>query len=99
MPKFDLDIPHALPPADVKTRLSEAITKLESKYGATCNWLDDSQLSVSRTGLDARVSIEPSRVHVHVNLGLLLTPMAGAIRSGLTKELTALLGPPAPATG
>lgn len=91
MPKFDVDIPHSLPPEEVKTRLTGATTKIESKYGATCKWVSDNQLNVSRKGLDATVSIEPSRVHIDLNLGFLLTAMAPAIKAGLAKELGALL--------
>ena len=46
---------------------------------------------MSRKGLDATVTIEPTRVHVELHLGLLLTAMAPAIKAGLVKELTGLL--------
>jgi putative polyhydroxyalkanoate system protein len=91
MPKFEVDIPHGLAPDEVKTRLTGATAKIESKYGATCTWKTDRQLSVSRKGLDANVLIEEARVHVELTLGFLLTPMAGAIKAGLAKELSGLL--------
>jgi len=91
MPKFEVDIPHNLPPEEVKTRLSGATAKIESKYGAACTWANDRQLNVSRKGLDASVMIEPARVHVELSLGFLLVPMASAIKNGLAKELGALL--------
>jgi putative polyhydroxyalkanoate system protein len=91
MPKFDVDIPHTLPPEEVKTRLTGATAKIESKYGAACKWISDNQLNVSRKGLDATVSIEPSRVHIDLNLGFLLVAMAPAIKAGLAKEVGALL--------
>ena len=91
MPKFQVDIPHSLPLDDVKTRLSGATGKIESAYGATCTWTGDRQLTVARKGFDAVVNIEAERVHVDMNLGFLLVPMAGAIKSGLAKELTSLL--------
>jgi putative polyhydroxyalkanoate system protein len=91
MPRFELEIPHSLPPADVKTRLDGATVKLESKYKATCAWTNDRELKVTRMGLDARVIIEDARVHVEMTLGLLLIPMAAAIKAGLARELTALL--------
>jgi putative polyhydroxyalkanoate system protein len=50
---------------------------------------------VSRKGLNAKVAVEPSRLHVDVELGLLLSPMAGSIRNGITKQLTELLAKPA----
>ena len=92
MPKYEVDIPHALDPAEAKQRLSGATGKLEQNYGAACTWKSDTELSVSRKGLDARVTVEPSRVHIDLNLGFLLTPFADRIKAGITKELTAILG-------
>lgn len=92
MPKYEVDIPHTLSPADVKTRLGGATAKIESNYGAACSWKSERELSVSRKGFDALVTIEDSKVHVAMNLGLMLVPLAGAIKAGLTKELSSLLG-------
>jgi putative polyhydroxyalkanoate system protein len=94
MPKYEVDIPHTLPPEEVKTRLGGATTKIESSYGAACRWTGDRALTVSRKGFDALVTIEDGRVHVAMNLGFLLVPLAPAIKAGLTKELTTLLGSP-----
>jgi putative polyhydroxyalkanoate system protein len=90
--KFAVDIPHSLGPDEAKQRLSGATGKLEQSYGAACTWKSDTELSVSRKGLDARVVVEPSRVHIDLNLGFLLTPFAERIKAGITKELTAILG-------
>ncbi len=95
MPKFDLDIPHALPAAEVRTRLERATGKLENEYGATCTWRSERELVVARKGLSASVRIEDARLHVDVELGLLMSPMSGAIKSGITKRLTELLSTPA----
>jgi putative polyhydroxyalkanoate system protein len=91
MPKFEVDIPHSLQLDDVRQRLGRATAKLEREYGATCRWEGDDSLIVSRKGLEARVAVEPSRLHVDVEVGFLLTPMAGSIRNGITKQLTELL--------
>jgi putative polyhydroxyalkanoate system protein len=91
MPKFDVDIPHALPPEVAKARLAGATPKLEKDYGATCTWQGDRQLLVSRKGLDARVNIEEQRIHIELSLGFLLTPLSGAIKNGITKELSNIL--------
>jgi len=91
MPKFEVDIPHTLTPAGAKERIAGATGKLEKDYGATCTWKGDSELLVSRKGLDARVSIEPTRVHVDLNLGFLLVPLANAIKAGIAKELSGIL--------
>jgi putative polyhydroxyalkanoate system protein len=91
MPKFEVDIPHTLAPETAKERITGAMGKLEKQYGATCTWQGDNELLVSRKGLDARVSIEPARVHVDLNLGFLLVPLANAIKGGITKELSGIL--------
>lgn len=96
MPKFEVDIPHALPLDEVKARLDRSTGKIESKYGAACKWTNDRQLSVSRKGFDATVTIEAARVHVEMNLGFLLVPVANAIKTGLARELTTLLTDGAP---
>ena len=93
MPKFEVDIPHTLPPAEAKERIAGATGKLEQQYGATCTWKGDNELLVQRKGLDARVSIEPERVHVDLSLGFLLVPLANAIKGGITKERSGILQP------
>jgi putative polyhydroxyalkanoate system protein len=90
MPKFQVDIPHSLPAPDVRSRLERAKSKLEQDYGAACTW-EGEQLVVARKGLSARVDVQPEKLHVDVDLGLLFAPMAGAIKSGITKQLTDLL--------
>jgi putative polyhydroxyalkanoate system protein len=91
MPKFEVDIPHTLTAEAAKERIAEATPKLEQQYGATCTWKGDKELLVSRKGLDARVSIEPERVHIDLNLGFLLVPLANAIKGGIAKELSGIL--------
>lgn len=94
MPKFQVEIPHSLAPADVRARLEKASSKLEREYGATCKWEGEETLVVARKGLNAKVAVEQSRLKVDVDLGLLFTPMQGAIKSGITKQLTELLEKP-----
>jgi putative polyhydroxyalkanoate system protein len=91
MPRFEVEIPHSLPAPEVRQRLGRAIAKLEKDYGAACTWDDGGRLIVARKGLNASVSVEESRLQVRVELGLLLAPMAGGIRAGITKQLTSLL--------
>ena len=94
MPKFEVDIPHSLAADDVRARLERASAKLEKEYGAACSWDGDQALVVQRKGLNARVAVEPEKLHVAVDLGLLFTPMAGAIKTGITKQLTDLMNRP-----
>ena len=91
MPKYQLDIPHTLAPEEAKKRINDATGKLSTDYGASCTWKTDSELAVSRKGLDAIVKLEPSRVRIDLNLGFLMTPFAELIKTGITKKLTAIL--------
>jgi len=95
MPKFEMEVPHSLPLPEVKSRLDKAKSKLESEYQATCTWHGDEQLQVARKGLNAMVNLEPSRLRIDVELGFLLSPLAGTIRTGITKRLSELLSAPA----
>ena len=94
MPKFELEVPHSLPLSEVKARLDRAKGKLEAEYQAACTWQGDDQLQVTRKGLNATVKLEPTRLHVDVELGLLLSALSGTIRSGITKRLTELMTAP-----
>jgi len=91
MPKYQVDIPHSLDVAEAKQRLTGATEKLQRDYGATCTWKGENTLSVSRKGLDALVTLEPTRVHIDLNLGFLLTPFAERIKAGIAKELSNIL--------
>jgi len=91
VPKYQLDIPHSLAPEDAKKRITDATGKLSSDYGASCTWKTENELAVSRKGLDALVTLEPSRVRIDLNLGFLMTPFADLIKTGITKKLTAIL--------
>lgn len=97
MPKYQVDIPHSLSPAEAKQRIGGATGKLEKDYGATCVWQGDDVLLVSRKGLEARVAIHPAQVHIDLNLGFMLTPLATMITAGITKELSGILGGGTPA--
>jgi putative polyhydroxyalkanoate system protein len=95
MPKFEVEVPHNLPLPEVKARLDKAKGKLESEYQATCTWHGDDKLQVARKGLSALVNLEPARLRIDIELGFLLSPLAGTIRTGITKRLTELLSTPA----
>jgi putative polyhydroxyalkanoate system protein len=91
MPKFDLEIPHKLALPEVRSRLDRAKGKLEADYGAKCTWEGEDRLVVARKGLQATVKVEESRLHIDVELGLLMSALSGTIRTGITKQLTDLL--------
>lgn len=91
MPKFEIELPHGLPVDEVRSRLGAATGKLERTYGTSCTWKGERELAVSRKGLTGTVLIEETRLLVLLELGLVLTPLAGPIRAGITRELSGLL--------
>ncbi len=91
MPKFNVEIPHNLDANEARARLQKAQAKLESEYGAKCSWASPDVMQVTRKGLDASVKVEANRLAVDVSLGLLMTPMMGPIREGITQRLTKLM--------
>ena len=46
---------------------------------------------VARKGLQAVVNLEPTRLRIDIELGLLLSALSGSIRTGITRQLTELL--------
>src|SRR3569832_3004475 len=93
MPRHELETPHRLTPEEARARLDKARVKLETDYGATCAWKDE-RLLVTRKGLTATVRIDPASLHVDLELGMLMNALSGAIKAGITKQLTDLLACP-----
>jgi putative polyhydroxyalkanoate system protein len=91
MPKYQLEVPHQLPLDEVRSRLDRAKGKLEAEYGATCTWEGQDKMVVARKGLNATVNLEATRLNIDLELGLLLSALAGTIRTGIAKQLTELL--------
>ena len=96
MARHEIEIPHALDPADVRERLGRATTKLEQEYKTSCAWQGDGILNVTRKGLDAKVHVEGKRLRIEVELsGLLMSAAWPAIRRGIVDKLRGLLEPTA----
>lgn len=91
MRKFTVEIPHSLPTDEVRARLDKAKAKLEADYGASCSWEGDALMRVSRKGLDGKVAIEPDKLRVDVELGLIMSAMSTQVRDGIVKRLTTLM--------
>jgi putative polyhydroxyalkanoate system protein len=91
MPKVDIEIPHGLSVEDARARLEKLTPKIEQEYAARCRWEGERRMLVSRKGLNVTMDIEPDRVRVHMELGLLLGALSGRIRDGITRQLSELL--------
>ena len=95
MPKYQVDIPHSVPPEDAKRLVAGATEKLQRDYGATCTWKAENTLSVSRKGLDALTTLETTRAFSGAFCTChFLTPFAERIKAGIAKELAGILAKP-----
>jgi hypothetical protein len=95
-----VSIPHDLPPAEVKQRLVKAIGEARSKHGdflkdARETWPSENQMDFSAHALGQSVTgsirIEPSQVHVTVNLPSLLAMFASKLKPKIENEGQKLL--------
>jgi hypothetical protein len=95
-----VSIPHELPPAEVKRRLVEGIAEARTKHGdllkqARETWTTENQMDFSASAMGQTVSgsirIEPTHVHVTVNLPTFLAMFASAVKPKIETEGQKLL--------
>jgi putative polyhydroxyalkanoate system protein len=91
MNKMEVDIPHRLTRDEARARIDRVTEKLSRDFSAVCNWDGGDRLVVKRKGLHACLDIGDDRVHVNLELGMLMRPFAGSIRDGIAKQLTSIL--------
>ena len=92
MPKYQLDIPHTLAADEAKKRIADATGKLRNRLRRRLH-VEERQRAVglAQGAGRARDRWKPSRVHIDLNLGFLLTPFAERIKAGIAKQLTGIL--------
>ena len=91
MSKMEVDVPHRLSRDEARLRLDRVTEKLARDFSAACNWDGGGRLVVQRKGLQACLAIADDRVHVDLELGMLMRPFAGSIRAGIAKQLADIL--------
>jgi putative polyhydroxyalkanoate system protein len=68
MPKVEITQSHSVTAEEAKKRIETLNKELGDKYGLTSKWLSATEASVERTGATGKIKIEPSRVHVLLDL-------------------------------
>ena len=95
-----VSVPHGLPPAEVKRRLVEAIAEARTKHGDLLKdvretWPAENQMDFSASAMGQSISgsmrIDPTHVHVTVNLPMLLAMFASAVKPRIEAEAKQLL--------
>ena len=91
MNRMEVDVPHRLTRDQARARLDRVRERLAREYSAVCRWDGESHLTVRRKGLEASLELAEDRVHVDLELGMLMRPFAGSIRAGIAKQLSEIL--------
>ena len=95
-----VSLSHELSPDEVKRRIVAGITDARAKHGellkgAQETWVGDNQMNFTARAMGQAISgsvrIEPSVVHVTVELPMLLAMLAGKIRPRIESEGRKLL--------
>ena len=87
MATFTIEQPHALSPADAKTRIDQTLTALAQKYGGRFSWQSETQARLEHKMAKAAVAIEPARVSVTIDGGFALGLIKGKVESRVKQEL------------
>ena len=90
----DIDILHPNPLGMDRARkaLDQVALKLGERFGVESAWIGDT-LSFRRSGVEGRIALDETHVHVTAQLGFLLAAMKGPIEAEIRRVLAEKLGP------
>lgn len=86
MAKIDIRRPHHLSIADARAVIDKVAVKLREKFTTETQWQGDT-LKFSRSGVNGTIAVATDAVVVHVELGLMLSPMKGMIEQEIRGKL------------
>jgi putative polyhydroxyalkanoate system protein len=86
MPSIDIHHPHSLAPAKAREAVQEVAEKLSERFGVDYDWVDDN-LDFRTAGVDGRIALGPSDLHVTAQLGFLLSALKGPIENEIRRVL------------
>lgn len=86
MPSIDIHHPHTMAPEQAREAVQEIADKLTDRFGVACHWEDDT-LHFDRSGIEGRIALQPSQLHVTATLGFLFAAMQGPIEAELRRVL------------
>ena len=86
MSDIDIQHPHTMEPQQARTAVQEIADKLTDRFGVVSRW-DGDTLHFDRSGIEGKIEVAPSRLHVTARLGFLFVAMKGPIESELRRVL------------
>ena len=86
MARINIVRSHTLGRAGARKAIDRLASDLSSKLQAETRWTGDT-LAFNRSGAKGRIDVDDTKVHVDVDLGLMLTPMRGMIEQQINSYL------------
>nr|WP_063571771.1 polyhydroxyalkanoic acid system family protein [Luteibacter rhizovicinus] len=86
MAKIDIRRPHGKTVAEARAVVERVADRMREKFGTEGAW-DGDTLTFQRSGVKGAIAVSPSDVHVTAELGMLLSPLKGAIEEDIRKKL------------
>lgn len=86
MPSIDIHREHVLPEAQARAIIDQIAMTLRARFALQTSWQGDA-LQFRRSGVDGSIGLQPGRVHIRAELGLLLGFMQPAIETEIRRQL------------
>ncbi|BFI96335.1 MAG: polyhydroxyalkanoic acid system family protein [Rhodanobacter sp.] len=86
MPSIDIQRAHALPLPEARAVVEKVAARMREKFDMAGRWEGDT-LHFSRPGVNGRIAVAGDAVHVHAELGMLLSPLKGMIEQEIRRKL------------
>lgn len=86
MSGIDIQHPHSLPHDKARKAVEQVAKTLAERFDVEYGW-DGDTLNFARSGVDGKIALLPSRLHVTASLGFLLSAMRGPIEAEIRRVL------------
>lgn len=86
MATIDIEHPHSMGKERARQAVEGIADDLRKRLQVEYHW-EGNDLLFNRPGATGRIDIGEQKVHVHVDLGLLLSPMKGIVESQIKEYL------------
>jgi len=91
MPRIRIERRHSLGLEGARAAANQVAADLEREHGVHSRW-QGGTLQFDRPGLNGRLVVGESTLELEVKLGMLLSPLRGALETAVTKRLDSELG-------
>jgi putative polyhydroxyalkanoate system protein len=72
---------HSMTAPMARAAAQQVADKFAAEYGVACRWEGDNVLRFERSGVEGALTLGEQRAALHIKLGFLMGPFAGAIES------------------